>query len=56
MRSATGSNITVTCSGATVNQGNGTPGGTTGYGDGTQNGLTLGVQSGASVTVALADQ
>ena len=47
---ATGSNITVTCSGATVNQGNGTPGGTTGYGDGTQNGLTLGVQSGASVT------
>ncbi len=47
---ATGSNITVTCSGATLNQGNGAPGSTTGYGDGTQSGLTLGVQSGASVT------
>jgi hypothetical protein len=47
---ATGSNVTVTCSGATLNQGNGTPGSTTGYGDGTQSGLTLGVQSGASVT------
>ncbi|HUI15770.1 MAG TPA: autotransporter domain-containing protein [Xanthobacteraceae bacterium] len=33
-----------------MNQGNGTPGSTTGYGDGTQSGLTLGVQSGASVT------
>jgi outer membrane autotransporter protein len=42
----TGSNITVTCSGATLNQG---PGINTGYGDGTQNGLTLTVQSGASV-------
>ncbi len=47
---ATGSNITVTCSGATLNQGSGTPGSTIGYGDGTQTGLTLGVQSGASVT------
>jgi uncharacterized protein with beta-barrel porin domain len=44
---ATGSNITVTCSGVTVNQG---PGINTGYGDGTQNGLTVNVQSGASVT------
>jgi uncharacterized protein with beta-barrel porin domain len=44
---ATGSNIVVTCSGATLNQG---PGVSTGYGDGTQTGLTLGVQSGASVT------
>jgi len=44
---ATGSNITVTCSGATLNQG---PGINTGYGDSTQNGLTLTVQSGASVT------
>lgn len=43
---ATGSNITVTCSGATVNQG---PEAFTGYGDSTQNGLTLNVQSGASV-------
>src|SRR5712675_3474466 len=46
---ATGSNITVTCSGVTVNQG---PGINTGYGDGTQNGLTVNVQSGASVTGA----
>jgi uncharacterized protein with beta-barrel porin domain len=44
---ATGSNITVTCSGATLNQG---PGANTGYGDSTQNGLMLTVQSGASVT------
>ncbi len=44
---ATGSNITVSCSGTTLNQG---PGVSTGYGDGTQTGLTLGVQSGASVT------
>jgi hypothetical protein len=43
---ATGSNITVTCSGSTVNQG---PGINTGYGDSTQNGLTLNVQSGAAV-------
>jgi len=43
----TGSNITVTCSGATLNQG---PGVLTGYGDSTQNGLTINVQSGASVT------
>lgn len=47
---ASGSNITVTCSGATSNQGDGTPGSTTGYGDGTQTGLTLTVQTGASVT------
>jgi uncharacterized protein with beta-barrel porin domain len=39
--------VTVTCSGATVNQG---PGINRGYGDSTQNGLTLNVQSGASVT------
>jgi uncharacterized protein with beta-barrel porin domain len=43
----TGSNITVTCTGATVNQG---PGINTGYGNSTQNGLTINVQSGASVT------
>src|SRR5258708_3074302 len=43
----TGSNVTVTCSGATVDQG---PGINTGYGNGTQNGLTINVQSGASVT------
>ena len=44
---ATGSNVTVTCSGSTFNQG---PGGNTGYGDSTQNGLSVNVQSGASVT------
>jgi len=47
---ATGNNVTVTCSGATVNQG---PGANRGYGDGTQNGLTINVQAGpppASVT------
>jgi plastocyanin len=44
---AIGSSITVTCGGATLNQG---PAPDTGYGDGTQTGLTLGVQSGASVT------
>jgi hypothetical protein len=44
---ATGSNITVTCSGATLNQG---PAGNTGYGDGTQSGLTINVQGPASVT------
>jgi hypothetical protein len=42
-----GSNVTVTCSGATLNQG---PESNTGYGSGLQNGLTLNVQSGASVT------
>jgi len=42
-----GSNTTVTCSGATVDQG---PGINTGYGDSTQDGLTLNVQTGASVT------
>jgi outer membrane autotransporter protein len=41
-----GSNVTVTCSGTTTNQG---PGANTGYGDSTQNGLNLTVQSGASV-------
>jgi autotransporter-associated beta strand protein len=41
-----GSNITVTCSGATLNQG---PGINTGYGDSTQNGLTVNIQSGGSV-------
>ena len=44
---AAGSNITVTCSGATVDQG---PGINTGYGNSTQDGLTLNVQPGASVT------
>ena len=44
---ATGSNTTVTCSGATFNQG---PGINTGYGDSTQNGLALTVNAGASVT------
>ena len=39
---ATGSNETVTCAGKTVNQG---PGINTGYGDSTQNGLTLTVGS-----------
>jgi len=42
-----GSNVTVTCSGATLNQG---PEVNTGYGSGLQNGLTLNVQNGASVT------
>jgi uncharacterized protein with beta-barrel porin domain len=36
----TGNNLTVTCSGATLNQG---PGINRGYGDGTQNGLTINV-------------
>src|SRR5262249_23462549 len=44
---ATGNNVTVTCSGATVDQG---PGINTGYGDGTQDGLTVNVQGAASVT------
>src|SRR5262249_29104259 len=43
---ATGSSIAGTCSGTTTNQG---PGANTGYGDSTQNGLNLTVQSGASV-------
>jgi hypothetical protein len=46
----TGNNVTVNCTGATVDQG---PGINTGYGDGTQNGLTLNVVAGppaASVT------
>lgn len=43
---ATGSNTTVTCTGETFNQG---PGINTGYGDSTQNGLALTVNSGASV-------
>ena len=42
----TGSNTAVMCTGATLNQG---PGINTGYGDSTQNGLTLTVVSGASV-------
>jgi uncharacterized protein with beta-barrel porin domain len=43
----TGNNVTVTCSGGTVfNQG---PLGGDGYGDGTQTGITLTVQSGTSV-------
>src|SRR5712692_4552635 len=44
---ATGDNVTVTCSGATVDQG---PEPNTGYGSGLQNGLTINVQAGASVT------
>jgi outer membrane autotransporter protein len=43
---ATGDNITVTCTGTTTDQG---PGINTGYGNSTQNGVTLNVQSGASV-------
>ena len=43
----TGNNTTVTCSGVTINQG---PGINTGYGDSTQNGVTINIQSGASVT------
>ncbi len=42
-----GDNVTVTCSGATLDQG---PELNTGYGSGLQNGLTLNVQTGASVT------
>jgi hypothetical protein len=42
-----GDNVTVTCSGTTTDQG---PGANTGYGDGTQNGLTVNVQAPASVT------
>ena len=43
---ATGSNIAVTCSGVTLNQG---PGINTGYGDSTQDNLTLTVLAGATV-------
>ena len=43
---ATGDNVAVTCSGATLNQG---PEANTGYGSGLQNGLTIAVQSTASV-------
>jgi hypothetical protein len=43
---ATGNNITVTCTGTTQDQG---PGTNTGYGNSTQNGVTVNVQSGASV-------
>jgi uncharacterized protein with beta-barrel porin domain len=43
---ATGDNITVTCTGTTTDQG---PGINTGYGGGNQNGVTVNVQSGASV-------
>jgi hypothetical protein len=42
-----GDNVTVTCSAATLNQG---PEFNTGYGSGFQNGLTINVQAGASVT------
>src|ERR1700722_10601487 len=45
--SSASSNVTVTCSGVTLNQGT-EP--NTGYGSGLQNGLALNVQSGASVT------
>jgi uncharacterized protein with beta-barrel porin domain len=44
---ASGNNVTVTCSGATLNQG---PETNTGYGSGLQNGLTINVQAPASVT------
>ena len=43
---ATGDNVTVTCSGATLNQG---PEVNTGYGSGLQTGLTISVQAPASV-------
>jgi uncharacterized protein with beta-barrel porin domain len=45
--SSASSNVTVTCSGATLNQGTEI---NTGYGSGLQNGLTLNVQTAASVT------
>jgi hypothetical protein len=45
--SSASSNVTVTCSGATLNQGTEA---NTGYGTGLQNGLALTVRSGASVT------
>src|ERR1700740_2806959 len=41
---ATGSNVSMTCSNTTTDQG---PGSNTGYGDSTQDGLNLTVQSGA---------
>jgi uncharacterized protein with beta-barrel porin domain len=43
---SSGNNVTVTCTGTVTNQG---PGAGTGYGDSTQDGLALTVQSGASV-------
>jgi uncharacterized protein with beta-barrel porin domain len=43
---ATGDNVTVTCTGTTQDQG---PGTNTGYGASNQNGVTVNVQSGASV-------
>jgi hypothetical protein len=43
---ATGDNVTVTCSGATLDQG---PGTNTGYGNGSQTGLTVNIQAPASV-------
>jgi uncharacterized protein with beta-barrel porin domain len=42
-----GNNVTVTCSGTTSDQG---PGSNTGYGDGTQSGITVNVQAPATVT------
>jgi len=43
---ATGSNVIVTCVGATLNQG---PGANTGYGNGLQNGLSINIGTSASV-------
>src|SRR3977135_640888 len=43
LSTAGGDNVPVTCTGAVLNQG---PGAGTGYGDSTQNGITLTVQSG----------
>ncbi|NVO16656.1 MAG: autotransporter domain-containing protein [Rhodoplanes sp.] len=43
----TGDGVAVTCTGTTTDQG---PGSNTGYGGGTQTGVTIAVQSGASVT------
>jgi uncharacterized protein with beta-barrel porin domain len=45
---ATGDNVTVTCSGATLNQG---PALNTGYGSGSQTGLTINVQGGAASVI-----
>jgi hypothetical protein len=48
-----GNNVTATCVGITTNQGSGAPGtsaGSSGYGSGTETGVTVNVSNGASVT------
>jgi uncharacterized protein with beta-barrel porin domain len=50
---ASANNVTATCTGTTTNQGGGAPGtsaGTNGYGIGTETGVTVTVNNGASVT------